>query len=144
MTTIYPVTAEAALTELLLLMRRSFPHYLKFAHPYVRRVDGEREAVLDDIVVDQAVLADRAAEQLDALGATPPNVEFPMEFTDAHDLSIDYLVDRAIRYQRTALQVLDDLAKSLVYNQSVRSLVDEARGMARAHLELLQECHRDA
>ena len=136
------VTAQAALTELLALMRRSYPQYLKFAHPYARQVSGEREAVLNDVAADQSLIADRAMQQLDALGVVPQRVEFPMEFTDSHDLSMDYLIERAIRCQELDLLALSELAEALPFNQSIRSLVDEAKGMTRGHLESLEECRR--
>lgn len=137
-----PVTAEAALTDLLLMMRRSFPQYLRYAHPYESRSNAECEAVLDDVVADQTLMAERAVEQLSAAGITPPNAEFPLEFTGLHDLSLDYLIDRAIQYQQSDLQALGALAAALPFNQSIRSLVDEAKGMATAHLESLEECRR--
>jgi hypothetical protein len=134
------VDAIRALYELLALTRGSFPHYLRHAHPY--SVRGEREclAVLSDVVADQEVLANRVVEQLERRGKQAPSVEFPMTFTDSHDLSLDYLVKRAIRYQRQDLAALQRLSDSLDCHQSIRSLVDEAKGMARAHLESLQEC----
>ncbi len=137
-----PVTAEAALTELLVLMRRSFAQYLEYAHPFARSSDGERLLVLGDIVADQSMMADRAADQLTALGAIPPSVEFPMEFTGTHDLSMGYLIDRAIEYQQSDIERLRHLSEALPRHQSIRSLVDESRGMAIAHLEALEECRR--
>lgn len=142
MLTMLPVTAEAVLTELQVLLRRSFAQYLEYAHPFARNSDGESLLIIGDIVADQSMMADRAADQLIALGAIPPSVEFPMEFTGTHDLSISYLIDRAIAYQQSDIDRLRQLSDALPRHQSIRSLIDEARGMAIAHLEALEDCRR--
>ena len=55
---------------------------------------------IDSIVGDQNVMAERLSQMLsDAL--TPPRFgEFPMEYTDQHDLDIDYLINAAVNYQQ--------------------------------------------
>lgn len=135
-----PIDANRALYELLAITRGSFPHYLRYAHPHIGSGSSECLAVLSDIVADQEILADRVAEQLERRGKLVPSVEFPMAFTDSHDLALSYLIERAIRYQRHDLAALHRLSDSLECHQSIRSLVDEAKGMARAHLESLEEC----
>lgn len=134
------VDAISALHELLALTRGSFPHYLHFAHPYLTTGDQQCLRTLDDIVADQEVLAQRVVEQLERRGKLVPSVEFPMTFTDSHDLALGYLIERAIRYQRQDLAALHRLSDSLDCHPSIRSLVLEAKGMARAHLEALEEC----
>ena len=137
----YPaVTAESALSTLLLLMRCSFAQYLRYAHPFVRRNHTEAINVLDDIVADQTLMADRAEAAIESMGRVPPNVDFPLEFTDSHDLAIEYLVARAIKHQEQDLETLGRLSASLTHHASIRSMAEEAKGMAQAHLESLQEC----
>ena len=43
-------------------------------------------------------------------GGLPDNGEFPMEFTDTHDLAIDYLMQEAIGYQRQDIADLEAVA----------------------------------
>lgn len=122
------------------LLRRSFPQYLQYARPYFPGGRKDAAQVFRHIVADQNVLARRVLEQLDALGCGPVKTEFPTDYTDAHDLAIDYLLERAIGYQRRDLETLEKLSSQLALNATARSLVDEARGMAQAHLESLEEC----
>lgn len=134
------VDAITALTQLLSITSRSFPRYLSQIDVYRTRQDAEATLVLGDIAADQQVLAERVAHELNQRGRVHTGLQFPLEFTDAHDLALDYLVDRALRYQRQDLEDLDRLSESLDRLPTVKSLVDEARGMAVAHLELLEEC----
>lgn len=131
---------QTALLQLLAICRGSLPQYMRHARPHQTSQSDEAQAALADIVADQDVMAERIAGKLEALGTVPKSVEFPMEFTGLHDMSIDYLIDRAIRRQNEDIAALDRLSNSLACHQSVRSLADEASGMAVAHLEALQEC----
>jgi len=133
-------TDSEALNELLGMLRHSFPQYLPYTSPYIPAVHIDTPSVLEDVAADQTLLADRVAERMDALGKNPDLAGFPMEFTDAHDLSIDYLLRRAIRYQHADLETLRELSASLELSPRVKPLVDEAIGMARGHLECMDEC----
>lgn len=134
------VDAIAALHELLALTQRSFPQYLRHARPYRHGDDEEVLTTLDEIVADQDLLVEKIIGQLERSGHIPPSAEFPMEFTGLHDLALDYLLDRAIDYQKRDLAALELLSESLACHQTIRSLVDEATGMARGHLQSLEEC----
>ena len=127
------------LLTLLVLLRRSFVQYLRYAHPYGMPAKGETADVLADLLADQDVLAARVTERLEAAGAAVPNIEFPLSFTDTNDLSIEFLIERAIRHTRQDLAKLEGLGDSLALQASLRSLVDEAKGMLQSHLESLQE-----
>ncbi len=128
------------LDRLLGLLLRSFPQYLTYVRPYIPAGCGDLPLLFDDIQVDQTLLAMRVREQLDRLGALPSIGEFPMDFTDAHDLSIEYLVAQAIRYQQQDIQTLRQISQSLQLAPTAKALVDEALGMAHGHLESLEEC----
>ncbi|MGI9457641.1 MAG: hypothetical protein ACR2NU_13840 [Aeoliella sp.] len=132
--------AVAALDKLLTLLSRSFPQYLQHSRPYVPAGRDDVQLVFDDIVEDQTLLAERAIDQLSVLGAVPTGGEFPMEFTDTHDLSIDFLVEQAIQYHQQDIQTLRELSQALKLAPSAKAIVDEALGMAQGHLESLQEC----
>ncbi|QDU57478.1 hypothetical protein [Aeoliella mucimassa] len=133
------VTPKAVLTELLVLLRRSFVQYLRYAHAYGMPTTSEITDVITDILADQDLLADRVAERLEASGCPIPNIEFPLSFTDTNDLSIEFLLQRAIRHTQQDLAKLDAIAEQLTRQASLRSLVDEIRGMTQAHLESLED-----
>lgn len=131
---------SAALNQLLNLLRYSFPQYMPFTSPYVPAAHFDSPSVLADVAADQMLLADKIAERIDALGESPTLSGFPMEYTDTHDLSIDYLLRRAIRYQRADIETLRQLSASLELSPRIKPIVDEAIGLARGHLECMEEC----
>lgn len=128
------------LGQVLAMQLRSFPQYLAHARPYVPPGREEVLAVFRDITMDQSLMAGRLLERIDALGGAPTSSEFPMAFTTAHDLSIDYLLDRAIEYQQQDIAHLRRLSQALELAATDRALVDETLGMAQGHLESLEEC----
>jgi hypothetical protein len=65
--------------------------------------------------------------------------EFPMEFTDLHDLDIDFLIDRAMVYQRQDIELVGQLLHQLQLSPAAKSLAEETLGMAKGHLQSLQE-----
>ncbi len=111
---------------------------MAFARPHAPK--GRREAlgVFSDIAADQTEQADRASQLLDELHEAPESAGFPMEFTDAHDLSIDYLLRLAAKHQAAEVTELRELAQRPGLSHSVRTFAEECVGMSRAHLELLQ------
>src|SRR5262245_41820251 len=97
----------ANLNRVLTILRRSFVQYLCWGRPYI---PPGRENVMDaigDIAVAQDRVGDRIAIVIDASGAIPDVGDFPMEFTDTHDLDIDFLVDEAIGYQKQDITELE-------------------------------------
>ncbi|MCH8840898.1 MAG: hypothetical protein IH831_09560 [Planctomycetes bacterium] len=65
--------------------------------------------------------------------------EFPMEFTDMHDLGIDYLVNVAIAYQQQDIDAIGRLIEDLQSAPAAKSLAEESLGMAKGHLESLRD-----
>lgn len=127
------------LNRLLAILERSFPQYLKYARPYV---PTGREGVwetIDEIVAGEDALAERVSRLIFASGGLPEPSEFPIEFTDTHDLDIDYLIREAIGYQRQDIADLERLADSPNLSPAARALAAEALGMAKGHLESLEE-----
>lgn len=135
-----PTVEGEALAELLAMLRRSFLQYLPYASPYIPANHKSTPRVLAEVAADQRRLADRVASRLDSMGINPETGSFPMEFTDSHDLSIDYLLTRAINYQQQDIAKLQTLSASLALHPRTKSLVDEAVGMASGHLDCMQEC----
>jgi len=128
----------STLQDLHALLRYSFPQYMAFARPHAPKGRREALAVFSDIAADQTEQADRANQLLDELHEAPASAGFPMEFTDTHDLSIDYLLKLAAKHQLATVSELRELAQVPGLSHSVRTLAEECVGMSRAHLELLQ------
>jgi hypothetical protein len=126
------------LNRVLAMLRKSFPQYLRYARPYIPPNYAGAWETLADVAVAQDALAERAGEQIIAAGARPSSGEFPMEFTDTHDLGIDYLIREAIGYQKQDVAELEALSASPDLAPAARSLVAEALGMSKGHLESLQ------
>jgi hypothetical protein len=72
----------------------------------------------------------------------PDNGEFPIEYTDSHDLSIDYLVQQAIDSQKQDIADLTRCVEALRLAPSAQSLASETLGMAKGNLETLEELAR--
>ena len=80
------------LNRLLAIHCRSFPQYLRWSRPHVPAGRGEELETLEAIALDQDVMAERISRMIVDADALPRTGEFPMEFTDLHDLDIDYLI----------------------------------------------------
>ncbi len=132
-------TSTDLLNRLLVIVTRSFPQYIRFAQPYIlpgRRAVGE---AIEAIVDDQEGLSDRICQMIVDAGQIPHRGNFPMQFTDKHDLSVDYLVDISRDYMRQDIALLDRLIDQMQQAPAAKALAEEARGMAKGHLETLQE-----
>ena len=127
------------LNQLLALLGRSFPQYLKYSRPYIPAGRSEITEAFQAIADDQEGLMDRiTVMQIDSESPIRSG-EFPMEFTDLHDLGIDFLVGTAIAYQQQDIEMLGDLVEKLQISPAAKSLAEEALGMAKGHLESLKE-----
>lgn len=129
----------AVLNRVLVTLRKSFPQYLRWARPFV---PSGRESILetlDEIVTIQDTLAERVSEHIFAAGAIPDSGDFSVEFTDTHDLDIDYLIAEAIGYQQQDIATLEECVDDLRLAPAAQSLAAEALGMAKGQLESLTE-----
>jgi hypothetical protein len=132
--TLYPL-----LTQLLGILARSFPQYIRYSRPYVPPGSENTVETLQSIANDQDVLADRVRHMLTDAGAPLRSGEFPMEYTDTHDLGIDYQIHAAVEYQQQDIESIQVLIGQLQAFPAAKSLAEEALGMAKGHLESLQE-----
>ena len=126
------------LNRVLTILRRSFVQYLCWGRPHIR---PGRESAMDtiaDIAIAQDLVADRIAEQIDESGVTPDVGDYPMEFTDTHDLDIDFLIEEAIGYQKQDIAALEHCVAELAASPAAQSLASEALGLSRGHLETLE------
>ena len=131
--------APQALESLPTILCRSFPAYLKYAPPFTKEGQEEMLSVLNQIAEDQQQLSDRVMQALRASGKSTRIGDFPMEYTDLHDLRTDYLVRMAIEYQKQDIAVLEDLVDELRMAPMAQAYAEEALGLAKGHLESLQE-----
>jgi hypothetical protein len=120
-------------------LERSFPQFLQYARPYIPPGQEDVAETLAEIVVCQKSLSDRVNEMIVESDALPDTGKFPIEFTDTHDLSIDFLVREAIGYQKQDIAELAECADALNLSPAAQSLAAEALGMAKGHLESLEE-----
>jgi hypothetical protein len=127
------------LNRVLVLIERSFPQYLRFARPYVPPGRENVMQTVEEIVSGQDALAERISEYIFQSGGLPDHGKFPIEFTDTHDLEISFLIREAIGYQQEDVANLERCVESLRPEPAAQSLAAEALGMAKGHLESLQE-----
>ena len=127
------------LNRVLEILERSFPQYMRWARPYI---PAGRENVMqriDAIVAGQDLLAERVAQQVFESGGLPDHGDFPIEFTDTHDLDIDYLIDEAIDCLKQDVADLEGCVEALRLSPAAQSLASEALGLTKGHLEMLEK-----
>jgi hypothetical protein len=126
------------LNRLLAIEYRSFPMYLTDAAPWTREGDEKATLALDNIVGDQKGMAQRIGEFILDSGWRVETGEYPMEFTDTHFLSLDFLLKELVRYQRGDVAAIERIVLQLGDDRLARELAEETLGMERAHLESLE------
>ena len=132
-------TTTDALNRVLAILERSFTQYLRYARPYIPPGRERVSNILDTIVSGQDALAERVTHMIHEAGGLPDNGEFPIEYTDSHDLSIDFLIREAIEGQKRDIADLTQCVEQLRLAPAAQSLASEALGMAKGNLEVLQE-----
>lgn len=129
-----------ALNHVLAILERSFPQYLRYARPYIPPGREHIMQTIDQIVAGADALAERITQQIYDSAGLPDHGEFPIEYTDTHDLAIDYLVLEAIDGLKQDVADLEECASQLRLAPAAQSLASESVGMVKGHLELLQKC----
>jgi hypothetical protein len=131
--------AICQLNRLVAIHCRSFVQYLRWAKPYVPPGHEDELDTLAAIAADQDAMAERISRMILDAGALPRSGEFPMEFTDLHDLDIDFLVAAAVRYHEHDLAAVQAIVEGLQGAPSARALAEEALGMSKGHIDSLRE-----
>jgi hypothetical protein len=134
--------AIRSLNRLLAIHCRSFVQYLRWSRPHVPPGHDEELETLAAIAADQDAMAERISRAVVDAGALPRTGEFPMEFTDLHDLDIEFLVAAAVRYQEFDVTALQQIVENLPSAPAARAIAEEALGMAKGHLDSLRELRR--
>ena len=127
------------LHRLLITLYRSLPMFLTQAPPWTKPGDEQALATLANIVADQQRDCARLSEHIQALYGRVELGEFPMEFTNLHFLSLDYLLGELVRHQRRDVALIEQLAGQLQGDVVARTLAEEILGSERAHLEQLEQ-----
>ncbi len=127
------------LNRVLVLLTRSFPQYLRWARPYIPTGRENVTDTLDQIVAIQNALADRIGQYIFESGGLPDQGRFPIEFTDTHDLAIDFLIREAIGYQKDDIANIEECVEALRLAPAAQALAAEALGLAKGNLESLEE-----
>jgi bacterioferritin (cytochrome b1) len=127
----------AALNVVLSTVLKSFPQYLRWSRPWVPPGHEQILNTLERIVVEQDAIADRVYEAIDELGGLPDTGDFPMEFTDTHDLAIDYMLREAVGYAKQDVAALESAAATHLAPQA-EPLVKDAVQVAKRQLASLE------
>ena len=127
------------LNRLLALHRRSLPMYLQSAKPWVGPNEQATMAVLGDIAEDQTLMADRILAVIREHGGTPAPSDYPMVFTDMHDLALSYILPEVMGREQREIQYMEQAVEWLADAPAPRAITQEALGAARGHLQSLQE-----
>ncbi len=132
-------TTIAVLNALLALQYRSLPMFLRGAAPWTHYGDEKAAQALENIIADQDAMAQRLADRVLGQGGRVDPGEYPMVFTDLHDLALEYLLGPMLEHQRRDVEAIGRCVADLADDPDSRALAEEVLGSERAHLEWLEE-----
>lgn len=130
---------NALLNRLMAIVGRSFPQYLQYSRPFIPPGRGSVMETIDAIVADQNVMVERLSQMLSDANSSVRFGDFPMEYTDLHDLDIDFLMRAAVSYQQQDIETIAGIADDLRLAPAAQSLAEEVLGMTKGHLDSLRE-----
>jgi hypothetical protein len=126
------------LNRVLSILERSFPQYMCYARPYIPTGRENVMQTIRDIVAGENALAERVSQLVFESGGNHDRGDFPIDFTDTHDLDIDFLVAEAIDCMQGDVAELEKCVDALRLAPAAQSLASEVLGMTLGHLELLE------
>ena len=127
------------LNRLLAIHEASFLMYLTYSRPFMRNGDKSAAQAIRQMVADQQAISERISVAMQEAHGQITGSEFPMEFTSQHDLALEFLLRRAVEYQRRDISAIKDCVADLTLAPAAKPLAEEALGLARGHLETLEE-----
>jgi len=130
---------QQVLNRLLTIVYRSLPMYLTYAMPWIHRGDEKAVATLQRIVDSQKQIAQRIAEYIQDHHGSIEMGEYPLDFPDTHDLSLDFLISKLLTCQKKDVSAIERCVSALSADRHAALLAEEALGSARGHLETLEE-----
>ena len=129
------------LNRLLAMHCQSVPVYLSYTSPWENQASGDTQEVLDHLVADQKRIIGRIARLIDRLGGKPDRGQ-SRDLTPLNDLSLDFLLHRVIQYQQEDIAEIESCVVQLRDDAEAQALAQEALGLAKGHLESLEEVAR--
>lgn len=127
------------LNNVVVVHNRSLARYLHDAAPWLRPGEGRAHDVLEQMARDDDYVVDRVARFIEESNGVWDMGEYPMVFTAYHDVAFDWLLPVLIDRQQKKVSYLQRLTEELNLAPMAKSLVEETVGMAKGHLELLEE-----
>ncbi len=125
------------LDELVRLHRFSLIRYLRYADPWAE--NREATEVLRQISDMQEATAERLETVILEHDGPLPVGDFPLEYTSLNDVALQYVLPKAVAYQRALIAALRDAVDQLDNEPRLQAMVEEALGEAKGHLETLEE-----
>ncbi len=127
------------LNRVLVVHHRSLPMYLNDAAPWMRRGEKRESETLQQIARDHRQVVDRLGTLILDHNGQVELGEYPLAFTAYNDVAFDWLLTLLIERQQKLIQYLQQIADLLGLAPMAKSVVEETVGMAKAHLEMLQD-----
>jgi bacterioferritin (cytochrome b1) len=129
------------LNRVLVILRKSFPQYARYSRPYIPPGHERAWRTLRDIAITEESLAHQVSDEILAEGGLIAAADFPIEFTDTHDLGIDYMIAEAVGYQRQDIKELEECVEALAKVATPHAVVEEILAVSKRHLKSLEELH---
>lgn len=127
------------LNELLQVLHRSLPVYLRTARPWNPSDNDRAAAALGRMAADFERYVERLAELVGDHGGTVETGQFPVEFTAANDLEATFLVRRVIELEKRDLASVRHCVVDLARFPTPHALAEEILGNVQGHIEVLEE-----
>lgn len=116
--------------------------YLDDAKPWSESF-GNSLDVMGQIVSDQRRVVNQVGERvLELGGGVRHGTTYPMDFTDCHDLSFEFLLCKLSDEQSRLISGIDECVAELAGDPISQGLAVEALGLAKGHAELLEDLQR--
>lgn len=127
-----------ALNRLLQIHYRSLPMYLSHTRPWTHRGHDKVAQVLRQIVADQQAIIARITDLIIQEGGAP-DLGSGRDDTTMNDLSLQYLVVPLADRQKQDIVSIDQCVASLSEASAAALLARETLGMAKGHLDSLED-----
>ncbi|PHS07516.1 MAG: hypothetical protein COA78_13460 [Blastopirellula sp.] len=131
--------AIRTLSHLAALHHHSLPMYLSYTRPWTRPGTEGKLDVLQHMITDHQYAVEKIVHVLEETDTTIGLGEFPMEYTDLHDLSLAYLFGLLIETQNKLITEIEAGITQLENDTIAKEVAQECLGMAKGHVENLEE-----
>ena len=127
------------LNRLMEVLTTSLPQYMLYAKPYIGRGSESFYETLEHVAQDQTRMSERVGQAIQDRDELIQPSEFPFEYTGMHDLDVRYMTEKSAQYQQAEISIIEVCIEDLKQTPAAQALAQETLGMAKGHLELLQE-----